>query len=312
MFSLYPDSMLSNMFTISRPYVLGLLITLGFVGGYAFYNVVYSVCRTPVKYDIGDIDPRFKLSREEARAAVNDAESIWEDATGKNLFSYTEGSAFKINFIYDDRQETTNEVHTVKDELDEKVAKSDSIREQYSSLRNQYDTLKTAYEKEVSEYETRLKTHNDEVESWNKKGGAPEEIFERLNEEKNDLNDEHTALNKRADTLNSLTRQINALGEKGSSLISDYNEEVQVFNTEYGNGEEFTQGDYEGDKINIYQYESGKELRLVLAHEFGHALSLGHVEDPKSIMYHLMEGQLGETTLSTADLVQFRAVCGTR
>lgn len=304
--------MLSFTPTASRSYILALFIALALAGGYAYYDVVYSVCRTPVKYDIGDIDPRFKLSREEARAAINDAESIWEDATGKNLFSYTEGSTFKINFVYDDRQETTNEVHEVKDDLDQKAATSESIREQYSALRTQYEELKTTYEKEVAEYETRLKAHNDEVESWNQKGGAPEDVFERLNDDKASLNKEHTQLNKRADTLNALTRQINALGDKGSSVINDYNKEVQVFNNEYGNGEEFTQGDYQGSVINIYQYDSGRELRLVLAHEFGHSLSLEHVEDSTSIMYHLMEGQNANMTLSTADMAEFKAVCGTR
>jgi len=298
--------------TVSRPFALMLLIVLGLAGGYAYYNVVYSVCRTPVKYDIGDIDPRFKLSRDEARAAINDAESIWEDATGKNLFSYTEGSAFKIHFIYDNRQETTNEVHTVQSDLEEKAATSESIREQYSALRDQYESLKATYVKESKEYEVRLKSHNDEVEEWNKKGGAPEDVFERLTADKNALNTEHTALNKRADTMNSLARQINALGEKGSSVITDYNNEVQIFNSQFGDGEEFTQGDFEGNKINIYQYDSGRELRLVLAHEFGHSLSLGHVENPKSIMYRLMEGQQAEMTLSAEDMAEFKAVCGTR
>jgi len=298
--------------TVSRPFALMLLIMLGLAGGYAYYNVVYSVCRTPVKYDIGDIDPRFKLSRDEARAAINDAESIWEDATGKNLFSYTEGSAFKIHFIYDNRQETTNEVHTVQSDLEEKAATSESIREQYSALRDQYESLKATYVKESKEYEVRLKSHNDEVEEWNKKGGAPEDVFERLTADKNALNTEHTALNKRADTMNSLARQINALGEKGSSVITDYNNEVQIFNSQFGDGEEFTQGDFEGNKINIYQYDSGRELRLVLAHEFGHSLSLGHVENPKSIMYRLMEGQQAEMTLSAEDMAEFKAVCGTR
>lgn len=298
--------------TLARSYLLPLFISLGLIGGYAYYNVVYSVCRTPVKYDIGSIDPRFKISREEVRAAVNEAESIWEDATGKNLFSYTEGSAFKVNFIYDDRQKTTNEVHTVQNDLDKKAATSDSIREQYAKLKEQYDDLKTTYARQAKSYEERLKNHNDEVEVWNKKGGAPEDVFARLSSDKDTLNDEHKALNTRADTMNALARQINVLGEKGASVVSDYNDEVRIFNSQYGNGEEFTQGDFEGDEINIYQYDSGRELRLVLAHELGHALSLGHVDTPESIMYHLMEGQNADTTLSAADMAEFKAVCGTR
>jgi predicted Zn-dependent protease len=33
------------------------------------------------------------------------------------------------------------------------------------------------------------------------------------------------------------------------------------------------------------------ELMLVLAHEMGHALGIGHVDNPQSVMYRLMGNQ---------------------
>ena len=83
-----------------RPlFTLVLIIAVVFAGGY-FYHTASAVCNVPITYRIGSVDAEFGLSYDEVRTAVTEAESLWEDATGKNLFTYDEKGEVVINFIF--------------------------------------------------------------------------------------------------------------------------------------------------------------------------------------------------------------------
>ena len=155
-----------------------------------------------------------------------------------------------------------------------------------------------------------LQVHNAEVERWNEQGGAPERVYEKLTEDKEDLAEKQEKLNTLAVELNKLVKQINKIGDQGNLLVNNYNEVVDVYNDVFNEDKEFTQGDYQGDSINIYQYDSNDELVVVLAHEFGHALSIDHVEGKESVMYHLMEEQDVAGGITDYDKEAFITTCG--
>lgn len=292
------------------PYAVALLLTMLLAGTY-WYTSVGAICRTPVAYRIGDVDSRFGLSNDQVRVVVEEAVSIWEDATGRNLFTYDEEADLVVNFIYDSRQQNLDEAERLKEELDEKKNINDSLGETYASLVEKYNQRKLDFEDAKEAYERKLNNYNAEVESYNEQGGAPEEIYNELEMRKVALDEERQRVNEMANELNSLSSQINELGEKGNEIIEEYNQSVDVFNKQYVYSEEFTQGDYQGDSINIYQFESWEELELVLAHEFGHALSIGHVDNDTAIMYYLMGDQpIDDIGLAAEDLTAFESVCG--
>ena len=290
-------------------FTLLLMIAVLFGGGY-WYLAAKAICPVPMAYRIGTVDSRFDLSSEEVRNAVSAAESLWEDATGRNLFTYDEAGGLSINFVFDERQQTANDEEHLRETLDEKEEMSDTVRAQYEKLLAEYESLSKKYDGQTAAYQTKLAAYHKEVNEWNVKGGAPEDVFNRLADTKETLAREQARLNGVGDSLNTLVRKMNALSEKGNSLITDYNETVEVYNDQFSEGHEFTQGDYENKVINIYQYDSKDELELVLAHEFGHALSLDHVEGTDAIMYRLMEGQSIEAGIQDADLAEFDRVCG--
>src|SRR5690606_10416202 len=122
---------------------------------------------------------------------------------------------------------------------------------------------------------------------------------------------EYEKLQSESDVLNGIVTELNRIGARGNLLIQDYNSSVNQYNTQFGEAHDFTQGDYTPGAINVYQFDSEDELVIVLAHEFGHALALGHVENESSVMYHFMEKQDVEEGLSPEDIAHFKDMCET-
>ncbi len=290
-------------------FFITLIATILFAGGY-FYYIAQAVCPTPLAYSLGSIDERFHMTKDEARVVISEAESVWENATGRNLFSYKDDGELVVNFVFDDRQQFLNAEDVLKQKLDATEHISDSIKTTYADLVSEYDKLKETYQMQAKKYEQKLSTYNAEVEKYNKAGGAPEDVYASLEKQKRTLDKEQTALNALSSQLNGLVVQINNVGEKGNSLINTYNDGVNAFNETYGEPKEFTQGDYSNSTIKIYTFKDRDELKLVLVHELGHALSLDHVEGKESAMYYLIGEQPQELVLSNADLEEFNRVCG--
>ena len=281
-------------------------------GVYSWYQTAYSKCRVPIFYDIGTIDARFNIKTDAVKSALADAESVWEDATGKNLFTYKKGAALKINFVYDERQRASNEQRVLVATLDQKAGLSASMKKQYDVLSATYQNLKTSYESNLASYDAKLAAHNALVESWNQKGGAPKDVYAQLQKTSIALNAESASLNSLAKNLNNVAAKINAVGDAGNKAVADYNKDVAAFNQKYSKNSEFTEGDYQRNVIHVYQYDNVNELRRVLAHELGHALSLEHVDDIHGVMHSVLSSTSTAPVATDADIAEYRRVCGTR
>jgi hypothetical protein len=155
-----------------------------------------------------------------------------------------------------------------------------------------------------------LQAYNTQVRQLNDRGGAGQETFLALEADREQLERTAQALQQEAADLNNLAEQLNELSAEGNRLIDTYNQEVQEYNLQYGEAHEFTQGDYQGGEINVYKFSNDNELVAVLAHEFGHALGIGHVEEPEALMYYLLDDELLDApTLAASDIAAYQAVC---
>ena len=293
-----------------RSSFLILLITTMLFGGGYFYYVAQAICPTPLTYSIGEIDESFGLSLDDVRLALSDAEGVWEDATGQNLFLYDEDSELTVNFIYDERQARTDAEGNFKEKLDKTQSASDAINQTYSNLIANYDELQVVYSNKVDAYEKQLAAYNAQVTQYNEEGGVTEDMLEVLQERKQELDDKQATLNNMSTELNTMVSEINKIGDRGNVLVETYNKGVNEYNDRFGESREFTQGTYSSAKrIDIYTYADKDELRLVLAHELGHALSLDHVSNEESIMYFLIGKQPRSFNPTQEDMDEYIRVC---
>lgn len=291
------------------PYLIALIVTL--VGAFTYwYQNTAAVCPVPLSYRIGAIDPSFNLNHEEALVYAKKAEAVWEDQVGRELFVDDVNAEFVIDFVYDDRQATADSETEQRNSLDAQQKESEDIKAALLELQTQYDKLVKTYEDKAASYEARLATYNESVTMYNDRGGAPSEVYDELEVERTALSAEVEELNQLSLEVQSLAGKLNTLAEQGNALVDSYNRAVSEYNQTFGFSREFTQGDYQGDRITVYKFSTEAELVRVLAHEFGHALGLDHVEGESSLMYYLLENTDESPVLSSYDFSSYEVVCG--
>jgi hypothetical protein len=292
-------------------FVAALLLTLVLATSY-FYAAYAAICPLPLTYAIGEVDERFALSQAGAELAVRDAVAVWEESLGQDIFQPVNeigGADVQIRYLFDERQERTTAEARERERLAVVEALSGEVQAAYQQRLDALEAREGAYEVRAAQYERDLSRYNATVAEYNAEGGAPPDVFAELEAEAARLTAEADTLNSEVAAINQLIEDINQLGTEGNQLISTFNERVSDFNSTFADGREFTQGDYRDGTISIYSFADRDELHVVLVHELGHALGIGHVEDPTAFMYYLLGAQDAAARLQPDDVAAFTAVC---
>lgn len=253
-----------------------LAVVAAAAAGYWYYAHP-APCSQPLTYRIGTLDPRFGVSTSSAIADAQKAASLWNAAAGKMLLEYSPTGEMPINFVYDQRQQATDLGKTINSE------------------QAVYDQKKAALDAERTQYETAVAKYQQQVQYWNARGGAPQDVYDQLEAKRQQLD-------QQLNDINAKIAALNALAQSTNTKVSTYN---QSAGTDFNEGE-FIE-DRTGKRIEIYEFKDQSQLVRVLAHEFGHSLGLEHNQDPNAIMYAFNQGTADK--LTQTDIAELDALC---
>jgi hypothetical protein len=252
--------------------------------------IYHSSCDEPLPYQIGTIDERFNITRDQLSADIEEAGNIWSGSYGKKLFVYDPKAIMTVNLVYDERQSLNSQITQID-----------------SKLKDQDKVLKP----EIAEYQTRsaefrkkISALNEEIKHWNSQGGAPEEEYKKLINEQEALKQESNSLNAMARSLNQSTEAFNTQVQELGQTVDTYNSVLQ-----YKPEEGLYVSDENGKRILIYFYTNKQEFLHTLAHEMGHALGIEHINNPQAIMFAKTNNI---TNPSEDDLASLAEVCRKR
>lgn len=270
-------------------------------------------CSKPIRYSLGVIDPRFGLSTSTVLAVLKQSSDLWSTSASTTLFVYDPKGEVKVNFIYDERQSATNQLKDLGYIISNDRSSYDDLKLKVTALKNSLTLKKSNLDAKTTSFNTRSKAYEQQVNEWNAKGGATPEIFKRLQADQAKLKSESEQLQKLVDEYNKLTGELNSAISVLNRIADSLNIKADEANAvSQGVEKEFEEGEYRVDQngkaIDIYEFDSQERLLRVLAHEFGHALGLEHVEDQKAIMYYLNQDKT--VSLSETDIGELKKLCG--
>jgi len=243
--------------------VLSLLVILAGVIIVVMAVKPASVCEQTLAYDVGSINPKFNITKEEIVGLLGGAENIWEEGMGMNLFQYQPDADFKINLVFDERQRKTIAERRAREFLEKGGNSYEAVTKKYKSLLSLHKAGLKQYNERVASYEERLNKYNKEVAYYNSKGGASKEKYKELENTRIGFKSEVAGLNKTLKELNTLNSRVNTLAKEINKVAGTYNTKVAQYNNVFGASVTFDQGEYTGSEINVYQFDKKSDLRLV-------------------------------------------------
>lgn len=284
---------------------------------------VRAACEVPVLWRVDGIDPRFGLSEADAAGAVRAAAFLWESALGRVLLFRESDEGIPIRFEYDERQEETRVRQARIAEVDAEARSLEESAEALELLRSRLESRRSIHQARLTAYRDRLATLEETVEFWNARGGAPAEEVERLRQLEAEVDELRAPANAAADEVNRLVDALNRETEAHNLRVDEANRRRAAIRDAFpvrvaqsGEYLESTRGIgpltlSRDAEIRIYQFEDRDHLTLVVAHELGHALGLGHTGIEGTLMAAEGVGAagMGPPDVTPGDVAALRELC---
>ena len=284
---------------------------------------VRPACEVPVLWRVDGIAPRFGRSEADATGAVRAAAFLWESALGRVLLFRESDDGIPIRFEYDERQEETRVRQARIAEVDAEARALEGSANDLELLRSRLESRRSIHQAQLTAYRDRAATLEEMVEFWNARGGAPAEEVERLRQLQAEVDGLRASANAAADEVNRLVDALNRETEAHNLRVDEANRRRAAIRDAYPvrvvqSGEYLESTRSIGPltlsrdaEIRIYQFEDRDHLTLVVAHELGHALGLGHTGIEGTLMAAESVGDagMGPPDVTPRDVAALRELC---
>jgi chaperonin cofactor prefoldin len=271
-------------------------------------------CHEPLTWRIGKIDARFGIDAEALIQLMEEAAALWSDAAGTPLVEYDPNGQVTVNLFYSDQQRFTDNKESLLNEIK-------TLRQRFYAQQLQFQTRSSEHQRLIRKFNRLQQQYNESVDAHNNimmraNGNGfmsdtddrkVKEIKQRVSQLDKKLQPIRNEIQSEEESLIELSEELNSLADQVNEMLFRYRDRYDTWKT-FHQGAYFKAGNQK--KINIYSFQHLSELKLILAHELGHALGIEHVSSPGSVMHHMADAAQGEQLqLSNADINALMNLC---
>ena len=284
---------------------------------------------------IGNIDKHYhdSLSKEQLRSIINEIEELLESQLGFNVFDYSQdGKPIDIIYLPPSKR---------KKRLQRNLKNIASLEDDMHTLQSHISLRKKSIQLSEKHLNNKYTSRNNSVKAFNAYIAKQQKIKHlskkeyqtiklyisdekaKLEKETLLLKKQRKKLNRELTTLKHKIRKYNLLAKKYNRIQRDTEKLSRTFkeikgvtksisktthttHVKDGNTDTTKQIDITMQKIEIYDFENLQLLKVILAHEIGHLVGLGHIDVVDALMNPLVqEKQRNELSLTYDDIQEF-------